>query len=98
MKFTEFTKQMSNLFKEVAMVQMDISVHGESTVLEASLKEFSFDPFKEKELHRNKMIFVLVLNERFGLREANFNNVPEQIRTAVFETVTEFISTPIHKR
>lgn len=98
MKLTKFTKKMNNLFKDIANVRMDISVYGESTILEATVKEEFFDSFKNKPYSQSKMIAVINLDKRFGLGESNFDNVPEQIRTAVFETVIEFVETPVSKR
>lgn len=98
MKLTKFTKKMSTLFKDIATIRMDIAVYGKITILEVTVKEEFFDSFKNRQYSQEKMVAVINLDKRFGLGESNFDNVPEQIRTAVFETVIEFVETPVSKR
>lgn len=97
MKLTKFTQKMNNLFKGIATVRMDISMHGESTILEVSAED-SPEFFGQNQFSSKKFVALIDLDKRFEMRESNFSNVPEQIRNAVFETVIEFVSTPINKR
>lgn len=98
MKLTTFTKKMSSLFKHCAAVRMDLSVHGETTILEVNVEEYGVTAFEVKVNPPKYFVAIINLEQRFGLKESNFEKVPEPIRAAVFETVNDFVSTPVNKR
>lgn len=97
MNLVEFIKKTDTLFKNIATVRIDLSMHGSRTTLEMGIEETP-DYFGQNKSTSKKFIAIIDLDKRFGLVESNFENIPEQIRTAVFETVIEFVSTPTNKK
>lgn len=98
MKLTEFIKNITKAFEKYGVVRIGISKHGESVVLEVSVEEEVSTPFDFSLNPNRKFVALIDLDERFGLKESNFANVSEQIRSSVFETVNDFVSTPVNKR
>lgn len=98
MKLIEFNKRMTHLFLHYWKVKMDISLHGSHSYLEINLIEDVSTPFELEVKTSVKFLALISLEERYGLTESNFTNAPEEIRGAVFETVMEFVTTPLDKR
>lgn len=96
MKLTKFNKRITHLFHPYSKVKMDINVNGSYSYLEINIVNDVSTPFESGT--STNFLALINLEERYGLKESNFDNVPEQIRTAVFETVIEFVSTPTNKR
>lgn len=98
MKLFEFNKKIESLFIEFGRIKISIDSHADRTHLEITFVLDQVSPF-DPPVHISKHFIALIdLESRYGLKESNFNNVPEKIRTAVFDTVVEFIATPLERR
>lgn len=98
MKLFEFNKKILSLFNDFGGTKISIDSHNDRTHLEIMFIQDQSNPF-DPSVHISKhFIAIIDLESRYGLKESNFDNVPEKIRTAVFDTVVEFISTPLDRR
>lgn len=100
MKLTEFIKKLNQIGEpSLGTFTTEIRVHATRVMLEVSFEDY-FIPFAEGNEFPKKPRFIALLSidERYGIAESNFNNVPENIRSAVFETIIEFLETPPKKR
>lgn len=98
MKLFKFNKKILSLFNDFGRTKISIDSHNDRTHLEITFVQdqlSSFDPPAHISKH---FIAIIDLESRYGLKESNFDNVPEKIRTAVFDTVIEFIATPLDRR
>lgn len=98
MKLFEFNKKIESLFIEFGRTKISIDSHADRTHLEITFVLDQVSPFAPPTHISKHFIALIDLESRYGLKESNFNNVPEKIRTAVFDTVVEFIATPLERR
>ncbi|WP_035053170.1 hypothetical protein [Carnobacterium pleistocenium] len=98
MKLFEFNKKIESQFNEFGRVKMSLNSHVNKTHLEVAFLQDESIPFSPPVPIGEHFIALIDLESCHGLKESNFDNVPEKIRTAVFDTVVEFIATPLDRR